>query len=609
RRPAKLSAADCESQGGEYVAYDKANHATALKVWLPAAQEGDVTAQTYVGEIYEKGYGIQPDYKTAAQWYEKAAMQGDARAKLNLGYLYERGLGVDKDVAKALMLYRSASSLGDTEVDFVATVDAQNSQLSATELRQLTNNLKNEQASVAKLHDSLQENQAKLAAKEEMLAATQRQLVRARTEIDKSSAELAKSQDSSVVTAKFSETEEKLKTQEQEIHLLKASLSTAQQQLETKKQATQLALAKPSIRLLQPLLVSVRGGPEVYVPQHTRFADIKGKVFAPAGIKYVTINGTRATVDSKAYFHSKVAISKKRTPVEISAVDQLDQKSSMSFDYLIDELKQAQTKPVDDSNTVLATAAKDYSNYYALVIGNDKYREFSTLKTAVNDAKAVGDILSNQYGFKTTTLVNASRFMILATLKRLSSRLTDKDNLLVYYAGHGQIDDSQEGYWLPVDANKNDKRRWISNSAITEMLSSLSVKRVLVVADSCYSGTLTLTSIPSANEGLSAKDRLTLMRTLAKSKSRIALTSGGLRPVSDEGPKQNSVFAHAFLESLEENTKIIAGQTLYRDIQLRMETLGEAKSLGQEPRYAPIRHAGHQSGEFFFFPRKASAPS
>lgn len=93
RQAIKTSAQDCEIRGGEYVAYGRANYATALKVWLPLAEGGDPQAQTYVGEIYEKGLGTSPDYAQAATWYRKAADQGYTRAQINLGYLYEKGLG------------------------------------------------------------------------------------------------------------------------------------------------------------------------------------------------------------------------------------------------------------------------------------------------------------------------------------------------------------------------------------------------------------------------------------------------------------------------------------------------------------------------------------
>lgn len=96
RRAVKASAAECAVRGGEYVAYSKATYSTALKIWLPKAQAGNPQAQNYVGEIYDKGLGIEPDYEMAQVWYKKAARQGDSKAQMNLGYLYEKGLGVQK---------------------------------------------------------------------------------------------------------------------------------------------------------------------------------------------------------------------------------------------------------------------------------------------------------------------------------------------------------------------------------------------------------------------------------------------------------------------------------------------------------------------------------
>ena len=88
RRAIKTAQSDCEIRGGEYVAYDRADYSTSLKIWLPLAQAGDATAQTYVGEIYEKGLGLRADHAMAAQWYEKAVQQGHSRAQINLGNLY-----------------------------------------------------------------------------------------------------------------------------------------------------------------------------------------------------------------------------------------------------------------------------------------------------------------------------------------------------------------------------------------------------------------------------------------------------------------------------------------------------------------------------------------
>ena len=141
RRPDKLTALECQNRGGEYVAYAQANAGSALKVWMVAAQEGDPVAQTYVGEIYEKGLGLQPNYVLAMQWYQKASAQGYARAKLNLGYLYERGLGVKQNLVTALNLYRDASGLSDTPMEFVASLDGDPVAGGAEQLRALKGEL------------------------------------------------------------------------------------------------------------------------------------------------------------------------------------------------------------------------------------------------------------------------------------------------------------------------------------------------------------------------------------------------------------------------------------------------------------------------------------
>ncbi|MCP5184948.1 MAG: caspase family protein [Pseudomonadales bacterium] len=108
RRPTRTTVAECELRGGEYVAFDRADYRTALKVWMEAAQAGDAEAQTNVGEIFEKGLGAEPNFEAAMLWYRKAAEQGYTRAQFNIGTLYEMGLGVPADKVEALNWYRRA---------------------------------------------------------------------------------------------------------------------------------------------------------------------------------------------------------------------------------------------------------------------------------------------------------------------------------------------------------------------------------------------------------------------------------------------------------------------------------------------------------------------
>ena len=49
------------------------------------AKEGDVGAQTVLGEMYLRGYGVSKDYKEAVRWFRLAADQGDSYAQGGLG--------------------------------------------------------------------------------------------------------------------------------------------------------------------------------------------------------------------------------------------------------------------------------------------------------------------------------------------------------------------------------------------------------------------------------------------------------------------------------------------------------------------------------------------
>lgn len=175
RQSINATAGDCEIRGGEYVAFDRADYATALRVLLPEAQKGRPEAQTYVGEIYEKGLGVAHDYTLAAQWYRKAAEQGYSRAQVNLGLLYERGLGVPKEPVTALNWYRKASRLTDDELAFASTLKAERQALKEeVELRQ---------REAASLRKQLDATQRQLEMRSKGMEAIQQELKQSRLQL------------------------------------------------------------------------------------------------------------------------------------------------------------------------------------------------------------------------------------------------------------------------------------------------------------------------------------------------------------------------------------------------------------------------------------------
>lgn len=232
----------------------------------------------------------------------------------------------------------------------------------------------------------------------------------------------------------------------------------------------------------------------------------------------------------------------------------------------------------------------DFGRYHALVIGNQAYRHLPALKTPAADAQAVAELLRRDYRFtEVVLLTNATRTEIVRALDEFRGRLIEKDNLLIYYAGHGYLDkDVDRGYWLPVDAESESTANWLSNVDITDKLRGLRAKHVLVVADSCYSGTLVR---DVAVRPLTAPD----LTRLAQKRARTAITSGGLEPVLDVGGGSHSVFARAFMETLRNAGEVIDATSLFGVI--RRQVLLHAE---QTPQYSDIRQAGHDGGDFLF---------
>ena len=93
-------------------ALNNKNYASAHKLFLELAEQGDVEAQYNLGLMYGKGKGVQKNYSEAVKWWGLAAEQGNGKAQTNLGWMYEIGKGVLKDENKAAHWYQIASSQG-----------------------------------------------------------------------------------------------------------------------------------------------------------------------------------------------------------------------------------------------------------------------------------------------------------------------------------------------------------------------------------------------------------------------------------------------------------------------------------------------------------------
>jgi hypothetical protein len=142
--------------------------------------------------------------------------------------------------------------------------------------------------------------------------------------------------------------------------------------------------------------------------------------------------------------------------------------------------------------------------------------------------------------------------------------------------------------------------KWISTNDITDILNSMLAKHVLVVADSCYSGALAAPDNAPLGLGVPEEERVYWLKTIANKPARMALTSGNLSPVLDNGGGQHSIFAMALLEVLGTNDRVMEGWRVYVRVSARVSDVAQVYGLRQTPTYGPIKSERYAGGDFLF---------
>jgi len=149
-----------------------------------------------------------------------------------------------------------------------------------------------------------------------------------------------------------------------------------------------------------------------------------------------------------------------------------------------------------------------FENQWAFIIGVNDYPFYQKLKYAEPEARKVKDLLIQRYGYEPEKVKyfdndKATDDNIMDQLKWYVVNLKAKDNLFIYFSGHGLKDDIlNTAYWLPSDVgydkreikNKreriNKSRLKISSHNIIDIMRECQAKHIFIVADSCFSAQL-----------------------------------------------------------------------------------------------------------------------
>ena len=174
-----------------------------------------------------------------------------------------------------------------------------------------------------------------------------------------------------------------------------------------------------------------------------------------------------------------------------------------------------------------------------------------------------------------------------------TASLTADDNLIVYFSGHGYLNEITDlGYWVPVEAGKETKD-FIPNSLVRDYIEITKAHHIFLILDSCFSGKL----FSQFKTAADVYDRMEI------DPSRWALTAGRAEVVTEGALGDHSPFAKSLMGFLERTKTALSTQLLCAKM---VEAVGT--NANQLPRGEPLNGVGHQGGQFIFR-RKAVSQS
>lgn len=228
---------------------------------------------------------------------------------------------------------------------------------------------------------------------------------------------------------------------------------------------------------------------------------------------------------------------------------------------------------------------------FLVTIAINEYKHFVHLNNAIKDVEEITDVLIQLYQFDKQEIFKlhneeATEKNIYELFRMLVKEVNEQDNLAIFYSGHGYFDpEFDEGYWIPVDGQEDDISDYISNGNIINALRKVKAHHLLLVIDSCFSGSLV--------------SRLRSSQTSEQYPSRRVFASGRQEVVEDGMPGENSPFAKGIINFLRYNSeKYVNTTSLIEHVKRFVENNSK-----QTPVDGRIPNSKDDGGEFIFHRR------
>ncbi len=344
-------------------------------------------------------------------------------------------------------------------------------------------------------------------------------------------------------------------------------------------------IAPPEILILAPY-ASDDG--QIMLEGNNNDLYIQGRITDESKIKSIFIDGVTASysVDElNPNFNAKVNILNK-SQITVIAEDYYGNKQETQF-----RLNRA-TAVLNESNPMGRT--------WVIFIQNSSYESFASLDGPVKDVNLMKAAFANYDIQKIITKQNLTRNQMekfFSIELRDLIRTNQVKSLLVWYAGHGKFV-NDVGYWIPVDANRDDEFSYFNVANLRASMESYmkNLTHFLVVTDACESGSNFYAQMRSGPVISRSCDDI----YATGFKSSQVFTSAQRELASDD-----SQFTRTFASTLETNpNSCIPVEEIYKQVSLVVTNNSKPGDKSQKPQLGKIKGLEDENGTFFFIQKK-----
>ena len=305
---------------------------------------------------------------------------------------------------------------------------------------------------------------------------------------------------------------------------------------------------------------------------------ITGRVEDESLIKRIMVNNKIATFninENNPVFEASIEVSNIDS-IKILIIDEYDNLEISSY-YI-------------NSKKAIEMAQNPMGKTWLIFIANSNYENYATLTGPEKDFNLVNKAIGN---YKFDNIISKRNMTLSEMEKFFRIELRDLvkeqgvNSIMIWFAGHGKYV-NETGYWLPVNANKNDEISYYPIPYLRSNISGygLGLRNILIVSDACESGPSF-----SLTDEIVANIDCTSLNSGKVNQSAIVFSS-----TTNEKASDNSVFCETFTDLLNSNPDACLS---INNIVKAVSSVVE-KRQNQRCKFGKIKDIAGNTGSFYF---------